>query len=167
MRILARTFIALTAIAFSTAATAQWKEIREPNLGYSAAFPVKPEARAVRYQGVAQSVQSAAATGVFCNVSVSHHPQTVDPKVELAASRDSFVQDTGSKISSVKEISILRGAKQLPALEIDSSNGVFALRAIVVVDGSRVYQVAGGVPSHGGRKSDLERCVRGLKLTAN
>lgn len=167
MRNFALSFVTLSSLALSTAATAQWKEIVEPQLGYSAAFPVKPVARAATYRGVAQSVKSAAATGVFCNVSVSHHRGTVDPAVELAASRDNFLKDTGSKISSAKEVSVMRGATPLPALEISASNDVFAMQAIVVVDGERVYQVAGGVPAHGGRKSDLERCVRGLKLTAN
>ena len=167
MRNFALSLVTLSCLAFSTVATAQWKEIVEPELGYSAAFPVKPEARTAIYKGVAQSVKSAAATGVFCNVSVSHHRGTVDPAVELAESRDNFVKDTGSKISSAREVSVMRGATRLPALEISASNDVFAMRAIVVVDGKRVYQVAGGVPAHGGRKSDIERCVRGLKLTAN
>ena len=167
MRSLALSLFGLSYLALSTAATAQWKEIVEPELGYAAAFPVKPEARAAVYKGVAQSVKSAAATGVFCNVAVSHHREILDPAVELAESRDNFVKDTGSKVSSTKEISIMRGAKSLPAMEIDASNDVFAMRAIIVVDGERVYQVAGGVPAHGGRKSDLERCVRGLKLTAD
>lgn len=167
MRMFAHSLLAVSCLAFATAAAAQWKEIVEPELGYSAQFPVEPDARAAIYKGVPQSVKSAAVTGIFCNVSVSHHRDELDPAAELAESRDNFVKDTGGKIASARETTIMRGATPLPALELDASNDVFAMRALFVVDGSRVYQVAGGVPSHGGRKSDLERCVRGLKLTAN
>ena len=46
MRLVARSIAALIPLAFSTAAMGQWKEVTEPSLGYTAAFPVKPEARA-------------------------------------------------------------------------------------------------------------------------
>lgn len=166
MRKLMFPLVALCVVSLPSAAGAQWRQVTEPLLGYSAAFPVKPKARAVIYQGIPQSVNSAAATGVFCNVSVSHVDKMVNPNAELAEARDNFLKDTGSKASSVKPVNIPRGANSLQGLEIDSSNAVFAMRALVVVDGSKIYQVAGGVPAYGGRKSDLERCVRGFELIA-
>lgn len=167
MRILAHSIIAIIPLTLATAATAQWTESVEPVLGYSALFPEKPEARAAIYRGVKQSVKSAAATGVFCNVAVSHHEKPVDASAELASAPDKFAQEVGGKISSTKEITVNRGTERLPAVEIDVSNNIYALRSIVVVDGSRVYQVAGGVPAGGGRKSNLKRCVHGMKLIAN
>lgn len=159
--------LALCCLAVPTAASAQWHKVTESLLGYSAAFPVKPKARAAMYQGTPQSVNSAAATGVFCNVSVSHLAEVVSPENELAEARDTFLRDTGAKTSSAKTVAVPRGAGTVPGLEVEATNAVFAMRALIVVDGAKVYQVAGGVPGHGGRKSDLERCVRGFQLLAD
>lgn len=166
MRKFSSSLVALCCLALPTAASAQWRQITEPLLGYSAAFPVKPKARAANYQGTAQSVNSAAGTGVFCNVSVSHLNEVVNAEAELAEARDNFLKDTGAKQSTVKPVSVPRGAGSVQGLQIDAENAVFAMRALIVVDGEKVYQVAGGVPGHGGRKSDLERCVRGFQLLA-
>lgn len=159
--------IALCCLAMPTAASAQWRKVTESLLGYSAAFPVKPQARAAIYQGTPQSVNSAAGTGVFCNVSVSHLAQVVNPEGELAEAHSTFLKDTGAKTSTSKPVAVPRGAGTVPGLEVEASNAVFAMRALIVVDGTRLYQVAGGVPGHGGRKSDLERCVRGFQLLPN
>jgi hypothetical protein len=150
--------------SMATPALAEWTRSRVPEFGFAADFPAKPEVESSVDNGVKLTGYSAGKDGTLCLVVVGDYGSTVDPEVELPASRDSFAKGVKSEITSQKRILFPRGAKNLQALQFDTASPTYLFRSLIVIEGPQVYQIAGGVPKEGGNKADLDRCIRGFAL---
>lgn len=156
----------LLSIAFSTSAFAGgWVRTESKAYGFSADFPSKPSQESSSTGGVPMHSMAAGDAKALCLVVRGDYPKTVDPDVELPASRDSFVKGMSATLSTSKRITFKRGDKTLAAMEFDATSATHDLRSIIVIDGTYAYQVAGAVSKADGDPKNLERCVRGFALT--
>lgn len=168
MRILQRAALGLLiSVGFAAAAHADWTRSDFPQHGFSAAFPRTPDEEARTANGTTLHTISTGDPRGFCIVVVDKSADIKNPDVELVASRYSFPDDFGGKVGVSKRFSYRRGAAKLPALEFDAANATHRFLTLIVIDGAKAYQVMAGVPNVGGDSGDLERCVRGFKLTGN
>ena len=153
-------------LAFATPVfAADWVRSESKAYGFSADFPSKPKEESSSTSGVPMHSMAAGDTKALCLVVRGDYPNTVDPNVELPASRDSFVKGMSATLSTSKRITFKRGDKTLSAMEFDAASATHNLRSIIVIDGTYAYQVAGAVSKTDGDPKNLERCVRGFALT--
>jgi hypothetical protein len=152
---------AVTAPAFA----GDWVRSESEAYGFSADFPGKPSQESSATGGVPMHSMSAGNVKALCLVVRGDYPYTVDPEIELPASRDSFVKGMSATLTSSKRITFKRGDKTLAAMEFDAASATHNLRSIIVIDGTYAYQVAGAVSKKDGDPKNLERCVRGFALT--
>lgn len=148
-----------------TASAAGWVQHNAPDQGFSAIFPKAPDVENSTQDGVKMTSYSAAAAGAMCIVLAADYPYVIDPDVETVASRDNFAKGVSATVSSSKRIKFSRGATQLEAMAFDAASANYKFRSIIIIEGSRAYQIAGGVPIPDGDTAELDACVNGLVLT--
>lgn len=165
MRVLIGLASAVALLLTTGVANAEWQKTDVPEFGFSAMFPAAPKREQNTDHGVQLTSYVAIADGALCIVMHGLYPYTVNPDVEIPASRDNFVKGVSAKLLSEKPLEFPRGSKKLRALEFDAKGAMYTFRSILIIEGAHVYQIAGGTPNKDGKQSDLESCVRGLKLT--
>jgi hypothetical protein len=154
------------ALAFAPAAHADWAKQDVPDFGFSGVFPAELKRESSTEDGVKLSTFAAVADGRMCLVVAGDYPYVIDPNVELVASRDNFVKGVKATLGNSKRLKVSRGATQLEAMEFDAKSATYSFKSLIVIEGSRAYQVAGGVPNDDADKAELETCLRGFALTA-
>jgi hypothetical protein len=152
-------------VALAATAAADWVRVNSAAYGFAADFPEQPKEESTVDNGVKIYSLAAGDSNGLCIALRGEYPYTVDPDVELVASRDNFVKGMSATLSNSKRTTFMRGSKSLAALEFNASSATHDFRSILVVEGPYAYQIAGGVPKTDGNASDLERCVRGFMLT--
>ncbi len=99
-------------------------------------------------------------------VVVAQYQRTIDAGKEIAAIRNAFVKAMKATVTAGKPKSFARGDAQLEALEFEANNDERSFRSLIIIDGQRAYQVAGGVSKVDGDTAELEACVGGFRLLA-
>jgi hypothetical protein len=155
----------LVSLAFASVAQAAWVHHSEPSLGFSANFPAAPKRDDVTEDGVKMATFAASATGALCILIAADYPYVINPDVETIASRDNFAKGVSASVTTSKRIKFPRGATQLEAIKFDAASETYLFRSLIVIEGSRAYQIAGGVPKPDGDTAELDACVGGLVLT--
>lgn len=153
-------------LALAPAAQAGWIQHNEPSLGFSATFPQAPTREDSVDNGVKLVTFLAAESGTLCIVVVGDYPNTVIPDEETAASRDNFAKGVSAAVTKSKRITFPRGGTQLEAMAFDAESDRYFFRSTIIIEGQRVYQIAGGVPKPDGDDAELDACVGGLVLTS-
>lgn len=152
-------------LALAPAAQAGWVSHNAPEFGFSANFPAPPKTKTTVNDGVTLTSFSGAATGALCIVMAGDYPYVINPDDETVASRDNFVKGVGAKLTTSKRTTFSRGAQQLPAMSFEAESPKMKFKSLIVIEGSRAYQIAGGVPIPDGDTAELDACVGGLILT--
>ncbi|MBC8037600.1 MAG: hypothetical protein H7X89_10335 [Rhizobiales bacterium] len=153
------------ALAFVSAAQAEWVEGNVPEFGFSALFPKAPEKGETIEDGVKITSFSGAADGKFCIVVAGDYPFVINPDEETVASRDNFAKGVNAKVTTSQRITFPRGLTDLQAIKFDAESDTHTFRSLIVIDGSRAYQVAAGMSKPVSDGTDLDTCIGGFKLT--
>lgn len=154
------------ALALAPAAQATgWVQHNAPEFGFSAIFPKAPKQETTTADGVKMNSFAGAANGALCIVMAGDYPYIINADDETVASRDNFVKGVGAKLTASKRTTFPRGSAQLQAMAFDAESSTMKFRSMIVIDGSRAYQIAGGVPIPDGDTAELDACVGGLVLT--
>lgn len=154
----------VVALAFAPVAQAEWAKHDVPEFGFSASFPKTPKRESSTEDGVKLTSFVGALNGAMCIVMAGDYPYVIKPDVETVASRDNFAKGVGGKVTTSKRVKFPRGATQLEAMEFDVVSDTYTFRSLIIIEGSRAYQVAGGVPNADPDKAELEACLRGFAL---
>jgi hypothetical protein len=164
MRLLGRTFFCLVAAVVSGAAAPQpdWIEFKSTKYGFSFTVPVAPRESAQAGRTVLVHAFLVGDETAFCNVLVSDYREAIDDAL-LTQTRDVYIARHGGLMTTSQRRTLSRGEEKLPAIEFDLQSPTMFGRAIIAIDGSRVYQISGGIPLEA-EKAGLERCVRSFKL---
>lgn len=164
MRLIGRGFLLLAAVAAAgaTAIAADWMEYKSSKYGFSYLVPVPPRestevGRSVVVHGFIVGDETA-----FCNVLVSDYKDVIDDAL-LAQTRDVYLARNRAQMTMSQRRTLSRGEEKLPAIEFDYQSATMFGRAIVAIDGARIYQVSSGIPLDAD-KAGMERCVRSFKL---
>jgi hypothetical protein len=148
-----------------TASAAGWVQHNAPDKGFSAVFPKAPKVEDSTQDGVKMTSYAASASGALCIVIAADYPYVINPDTETVASRDNFAKGVSATVKTSKRIKFSRGATKLEAMAFDADSASYKFRSIIVIEGSRAYQIAGGVPIPDGDTAELDTCVNGLVLT--
>lgn len=164
MRLFARVFFCLIAAVVAGAAGGlpEWVEYKSTKFGFSFTVPGAPAettqaGRTVTVHGFVFGDETA-----FCSVLVSDYNEVIDDAL-LTQTRDVYLARHGSLMTTSQRRTLSRGDERLPAIEFDLQSPTMFGRAIIAIDGARVYQISGGIPLDAD-KTGLERCVRSFKL---
>lgn len=155
----------LTFAPMSTVQAAGWVLHNVPELGFQANFPKTPKREESTENGVKMVSFSAAVEGTMCLIIAADYPYVINPDEETVASRDNFVQGVKAKLKGSERVKVLRGTTQLEAMKFDAESDTYIFRSLIVIEGSRAYQIAGGIPKPDGDPVSLDACVQGLLLT--
>lgn len=148
-----------------TASAAGWMQHNAPDKGFQAVFPKAPKVEDTTQDGVKMTSYAASAAGALCIVIAADYPYVINPDTETVASRDNFAKGVSAKVTTSKRIKFPRGATQLEAMAFDAASDKYTFRSLIIIEGSRAYQIAGGVPIPDGDTAELDTCVNGLVLT--
>jgi hypothetical protein len=165
MRLLGRTFFFLVAAVIAGAAgeVPDWVEFKSTKYGFSFTVPGAPKETTQVGRTVIVRAFLVGDETAFCNVLVSDYKEAIDDAL-LTLARDVYIARHGSVMTTSQRRTLSRGEEKLPAIEFDLQSATTFGRAIIAIDGSRVYQISGGIPLDAD-KAGLERCVRSFKLT--
>lgn len=155
----------VVALALAPVAQAEWAKHDVPEFAFSASFPKVPERETSTENGVTLNTYAAVLDGAMCLVMAADYPYVINPDEETIASRDNFAKGISGKVTTSKRTKYARGATQLEAMEFDAVSDTYTFRSLIVIEGSRAYMVAGGVPNADTDKAELEACLRGFALT--
>lgn len=153
------------ALAMTPAAQAGWVQHNAPEFGFSAIFPKAPAQETTTEDGVKMMTFAAAVNGAMCIVIAADYPYVINADDETVASRDNFAKGVTAKVSTSKRIKVARGITQLEAMIFDAESATYKFRSMIVIEGSRAYQIAGGVPIPDGDTAELDACIGGFVLT--
>jgi len=148
-----------------TASAAGWVQHNAPDKGFQAVFPKAPKVEDTAQDGVKMTSYAASAAGALCIVIAADYPYVINPDTETVASRDNFAKGVSAKVTTSKRVKFSRGATQLEAMAFDAASDKYKFRSLIIIEGSRAYQIAGGVPIVDGDTAELDTCVNGLVLT--
>lgn len=155
----------VVALVLAPAATAGWVQHNAPEFGFSGVFPKAPEYEASTSDGVKMNTFVGAAPGALCIIIAADYPYVINPDEETIASRDSFVKGVGATLKTSKRVTFARGSQQLPAIAFEADSASMKFKSLIVIDGSRAYQVGAGIPIPDGDTAELDTCVGGFVLT--
>jgi hypothetical protein len=146
-------------------AQAGWVQHSAPDLGFSANFPKAPDREETTENGIKMSTFSAVVEGTMCLIIAADYGYTINPDEETVASRDNFAKGVKATVKNSQRIKVLRGATPLEAIRFDAESSTYIFRSLIVIEGQRAYQIAGGIPKPDGDPVSLDACVDGLMLT--
>jgi hypothetical protein len=157
--------LVLALVLGGTAHAGGWVQHNAPDKGFSAVFPKAPKVENSIEDGVKMTSFAASAAGALCIVIAADYPYVINPDTETVASRDNFAKGVTAKVTTSKRIKFSRGSTQLEAMKFDADSASYKFRSLIIIEGSRAYQIAGGVPIPDGDTAELDTCVDGLVLT--
>lgn len=163
MRLLGRALLVLVAaVVAGAAAPPDWIEYKSTKYGFSFTVPVPPRESAQAGRTVIIHAFLVGDETAYCNVLVSDYKEPIDDSL-LAQTRDVYLARNGATMTTSQRRTLSRGDEKLPAIEFDLQSQTIFGRVIIAIDGSRVYQIAAGVPLEA-VKTGVERCIRSFKL---
>lgn len=163
---------ALAILAYPAAARADWVEFDSKEGGFHASFPAAPqrsvdEKKDDKGKAIVVSYNFMAGDqALLCVAGYTDYVPPVDTETELAADRDNFSEAVGAKVSGSRRIAFKRPPQdELPAIDFTSESATHLFRAIFVVDGQRVFQIASAYSRENpAGPAGMKTCIDGFKL---
>lgn len=146
------------------AAQAGWLMFESPEHGFAALFPTTPSRKEQVEDDISFASFRAGNHGAACFVAVADYRRAFDAETETTTIRNGFLKGMKATETGAKKKAISRGDQQLEGLEFSADSDDRSYRSLIVIDGQRAYQVAGGVSRIDGDTAELDACVGGFRL---